>query len=559
MGCMLVQATDRRSRTVVIDQGPVVGYKDPEGGLYVYYNIPYATAPTGKDRYKAPLPPPSWVSPFKAIDRGIICPQMDVRAHGRSYIEHLHMQEDCLVANIYVPETDAKNLPVVVVIHGGCYLLSLGDTLNYKQMGRKNNFIYVNFNYRLGAHGFLCLGTPDVPGNAGMKDIVALLRWVKRNIASFGGNPEDVTVEGHNSGSSAIDLMLLSKSAKGLFRRVIPESGAGVAMWSVQIDPIANAKHFAKYELGFNNVDDFYALEDFYKTVSYDVMFNKDGISLVNKHINNFMFTPCVERDTGSEMFLDDSPISILKKGDFNKVPALYGFTDLEGLFRVDNGYKEFVAGMNSKFSDYLPHDLQFKDEQEKEKVANFVKKFYFGNAIIGHETIREYINFYTDTMFAYPMIRALRLQVEAGNYQMYLYQFSYQFPFSIDNPNVPELVPIKINGSRHSVQALTVADDLRNDFDDDDVFDFEQIVNVTRQFWTNFIKTSNPVPPGSKLPAWPAAGKSGSPHMEITEHPQLLGEPLKERTRFWDAIYGRYYRAPSPPPTPPPRPRTEL
>ncbi|KAJ2943843.1 hypothetical protein O0L34_g8170 [Tuta absoluta] len=555
---MIVQADNRNSRTVVIDQGPVIGYKDPEGGLYVFYNIPYATAPTGRDRYKAPLPAPKWVSPFKAIDRGIICPQMDVRLEGKSYIEHKHMQEDCLVANIYVPDTHAKNLPVVVVVHGGCYLLSLGEHLTHKQMGRANKFIYVNFNYRLGTHGFLCLGTPDVPGNAGMKDMVALLRWVKRNIASFGGNPEDVTIEGHDSGSSAIDLMLLSKSAKGLFRRAIPESGANLAMWSVQIDPIDNAKHYAKVELGFDNVDDFYALEEFYKTVSYDVIFNKDGVSLVNKHKNNYFFTPCVERDTGSEMFLDDSPINILKKGNYSILPVLYGFTDLEGMFRVDNGYKEFMAGMINKFSDYLPHDLQFKDEKEKEKVANMVKTFYFGNKVISNETILEYINYFTDTMFAYPHLRALRLQVEAGNNQMYLYQFSHQFPYISENPYIPEEVKAKMNGSGHCLQAVTVSDDLTED-PTAEIVNVKEITSVTRQFWSNFIKTSNPVPPGSKLPAWPPAGKSGSPHMEITVHPQLRGELLAERTRFWDAIYGRFYRAPVPPPTPPNRPRTEL
>ncbi|KAI5642275.1 carboxylesterase family domain-containing protein [Phthorimaea operculella] len=252
--CALAQAED--SRTVVIEQGPVRGYKDPEGGHFVFSNIPYATAPTGKDRFKAPLPAPVWVTPREAIDKGVICPQIAMRIGGYNLLQNKTIQEDCLVANVYVPDTDVKNLPVVVVVHGGGYLVGFGNLNNPKHMVQTKRAIYVDFNYRLGIHGFLCLGTPDAPGNAGMKDMVALLRWVKRNIASFGGNPDDVTIDGQSAGSSAVDLLLLSKAAKGLFHKAIPESGANVATWSVQIDPIANAKEFAKSDLGFENVDD---------------------------------------------------------------------------------------------------------------------------------------------------------------------------------------------------------------------------------------------------------------------------------------------------------------
>ncbi|KAI5642276.1 carboxylesterase family domain-containing protein [Phthorimaea operculella] len=542
--CALAQAED--SRTVVIEQGPVRGYKDPEGGHFVFYNIPYATAPTGKDRFKAPLPAPKWITPREATDRGVVCPQMAVQVEGHDFLPNKTVQEDCLIANVYVPDTDMKNLPVVVVVHGGAYLIGFGNLVNPKHMVQTKKVIYVNFNYRLGIHGFLCLGTPDVPGNAGMKDMVALLRWVKRNIASFGGNPDDVTIDGYSAGSSAVDLLLLSKAAKGLFHKAIPESGANVAPWSVQIDPIANAKEFAKSDLGFENVDDIYTLEEFYKTLPYDVIYGIDGFALMIKYVDQFVFTPCVERDTGvEEMFLDDAPINILKKGDYNKVPVLYGFANMEGLFRVTAGYEEFMAGMKKKFSDYLPIDLQFKDQIEKDKVANEVKEFYFKNKKIDNDTILEYIDYHTDVIFAYPHLRSLKLQVEAGNNKMFLYQFSHPF----ENP-VPEGVKVKILGSNHCAQTMTVGAG-----NEEEEKNLAQLKNVTRQFWLNFITTGEPTPAGSELPTWPAAGKWGSPYMDITEHPQLMGEGLlAKRARFWDAIYERYYRAPTPPPAPPAR-----
>ncbi|XP_013174952.1 PREDICTED: cholinesterase-like, partial [Papilio xuthus] len=143
----------------------------------------------------APLPPPTWTTPFEAVNKNIICPQM----------ENLFManpnsteSEDCLIANIYVPDTKTNKLPVLVYVHGGAYQIGYGEFAVAKNLMREKEMIIINFNYRLGPHGFLCLGTPDVPGNAGMKDQVALLRWVKKNIASFGGNPDDVTIIGYS-------------------------------------------------------------------------------------------------------------------------------------------------------------------------------------------------------------------------------------------------------------------------------------------------------------------------------------------------------------------------
>ncbi|KAJ2945101.1 hypothetical protein O0L34_g9157 [Tuta absoluta] len=536
--CVLAQAHED-SRTVFIEQGPVRGYKDPEG-LFIFYNIPYATAPTGKDRFKAPLAAPVWETVFEAVDRGVVCPQLPETRSQKT------MQEDCLIANVYVPETDEKNLSVVVLVHGGAYIIGSGNELTPKAMVRDKKLIYVSFNYRLGVHGFLCLGTPDVPGNAGMKDMVALLRWVKMNIAHFGGNPDDVTINGYSAGSSAVDLMLLSNATKGLFHKAIPESGANVAMWSVQIDPIAYAKEFARNEHGFESGDDIYALEEFYKTLPYDDMYKSGFALLYDTSSKNVMFTPCVERDMGEETFLDDFPVNILKNGHYNKVPVLYGFTNMEGLLRIEDGYVRFMSDINEKFPDYLPNDLRFKDEEEKRKIADEVRLYYFGDKKINNDTIIEYINLFSDNIFAHPALRSVKLQVEAGNDQIYLYQFSYPF----DNP-APDGVKVKLEGSDHCAQTYIVLDGSP----ELDIFgageDLSIIRNVTRQFWYNFITTGEPVPDGSDLPAWPAAGKTGSPHMDITNNPQLRGELLPERRRFWDAIYDRYYRPPVAPHVP--------
>ncbi|XP_047523259.1 para-nitrobenzyl esterase-like [Pieris napi] len=180
------------SRVIDTAQGPVKGYK--ENGLYAFYNIPYAKAPTGRDRFKPPLPAPARTYVLEARDRGILCPQPTMLID--MFPQSVTMTEDCLVANVYIPDTTKMNLPVVVYVHGGGYIVGYGNLFTYKHFVKTHEVIVVTFNYRLGAHGFLCLGTDAVPGNAGMKDQVALLRWVKENIANFGGDPDDVTIAG---------------------------------------------------------------------------------------------------------------------------------------------------------------------------------------------------------------------------------------------------------------------------------------------------------------------------------------------------------------------------
>ncbi|KAI5646472.1 carboxylesterase family domain-containing protein [Phthorimaea operculella] len=543
IGCVLAQRNEY-SRTVQIDQGPVRGYRYASEGIFAFYNIPYATAPTGKDRFKAPLPPPVWITPREGLDRGVICPQMDLSFLG---IRNKIMQEDCLIANVYVPDTDETNLPVVVLIHGGAFLIGYGDISTPKHMVREQKIIYVTFNYRLGIHGFLCLGTPDVPGNAGMKDMVALLRWVNRNIESFGGNPNDVTLEGWSAGSVAVELLMLSKAARGLFHKAIPESGSSFVPYSVAVDPVGNAKDFARTDLGFKDVDNISALEELYKTVPFKAMY-KQGPLILFRHI--FPFTPCVERNTGQDVFLDDAPYNILKNGDYMKVPMLYGVSNKEGLYRVDYGYQFFIEGMNRKFSDYLPIDLQFKDEDEKEEVAKMIKEYYFGNRKIDEDTIFEYIDYFTDSMFAYPHLKEVQLQVEASNNQVYLYQFSYPY-----ENKVPEGVNVKVIGSNHCGETLTVLDNWLGaaEIPAERNSDLEQVRNVTRQIWGTFIKTGKPTREGSNLPAWPATDRSGAPYMVITNQPELKRQPLLSMSLIlWNNIYQRHYRVPRAPQAPP-------
>uniref|UniRef100_A0A0K8TUP4 Carboxylic ester hydrolase n=1 Tax=Epiphyas postvittana TaxID=65032 RepID=A0A0K8TUP4_EPIPO len=533
------QGDARESRTVQTAQGPVRGYKTD--GIYQFLGVPYATAPTGPNRFKAPLPGPIWMNPLEAVNDKIICPQ------GKTNFLDLSpysMQEDCLIANIYMSDTEDTNLPVMVYVHGGAFQVGWGHQVIPKSLVKSNKIVAISFNYRLGGHGFLCLGTKTAPGNAGMKDQVALLRWVQKNIANFGGNPDDVTIVGSSAGSASVDLLMLSEMTKGLYNKVIPESAASVAAFSIQLDPEQNAKDFARTN-NFTKVNDIKALEQFYETTSFELLTSD---IFMDRKDSNFVFSPCVERNIGEETFLEDNPFNILKQGKYRKVPVLYGFANMEGLFRVDKFF-EWKDQMNERFSDFLPADLAFKSEKERTDVAQVVKEFYFGDKPVGEETIQAYIDYFTDAMFAYPHLRSAELQVAAGSDSIYLYEYSYYTPPpKFDGmPALPEFLN-KIRGANHCAQSMAVYENtLPAEIEIDE--EYRKVRETMQEIWLNFITTGKPVPEGSKLPPWPPAGANRSPHMELGKELKLKGPLLEKRARFWDDIYERYYRLPVPPP----------
>ncbi|XP_068628578.1 esterase FE4-like [Battus philenor] len=538
----------KESKLVNIEQGPVRGYKEPGDDVFMFYGIPYATAPTGMHKYKAPLPPPTWTEPFEAVNKNIICPQMEFPG---VVIPNAITLDDCLIANVYVPDTQQENLPVVVYVHGGGYQIGHGEFTTSKNLIKAKPMVVVNFNYRLGPNGFLCLGTPDVPGNAGMKDQVALLRWVKKNIASFGGNPDDVTIIGCSAGSSSVDLLILSPMTRGLFHKVVPESGSNIAGFSVQIDPVENAWKYAEMLNFTDSSNDIYVLEQFYKMVPRDIL---HSVNLMAFKSTTMLFGPCVERDLGEERFLDDSPYSILKNGRQQKLPMLYGFAEMEGLFRTFT-FDAWKDEMNVNFSNFLPDELHFKSEAEKKEVARKVKTFYFGSKPISNETIFRYIDYYTDIVFAYPALRSVRYQVESGNNNVYLYEYSF-----VDES--AKLIPYStVRGADHCAQTWGVVDggSFENLNEETLSKDYKSVKKMMRKIWASFIATGKPVPDEADFPNWPPTQANGGPHMSIDESLKLRGPLVQQRILFWDDIYDKYYSAPIPPPEPVSTHKTEL
>lgn len=200
-----------------------------------FRGIPFAAAPIGERRYREPQPVDAWDGVRQARRFGPVAPQNDAMSVVvRRFLGGAAVQsEDCLYLNVWTPAADGARRPVMVWIHGGAFTLGSGGNELYSgsRLSRRGDVVVVTINYRLGSIGFLNAdgafgrGSGIVP-NVGLHDQIAALQWVRDNIESFGGDPEQVTVFGESAGGMSVGTLLGTPSAQGLFRRAILQSGA---------------------------------------------------------------------------------------------------------------------------------------------------------------------------------------------------------------------------------------------------------------------------------------------------------------------------------------------
>jgi para-nitrobenzyl esterase len=221
------------SLTVKTEQGKVTGKTINDGKVKAFLGLPYAAPPVGDLRWKAPQPAAKWKGERDGTTFAPHCAQNHVY-DDMVFQDATGAKEDCLYLNVYVPAdaTDRSKLPVMFWIHGGGY--SGGGSDEPRHNGDflpLKGVVLVTINYRLGVFGFLA--TSDLAkegngsaGNYAMMDMVAALDWVKENIKKFGGDADNVTIFGESAGSFAVSTLMASPMAKGLFSKVIGESGA---------------------------------------------------------------------------------------------------------------------------------------------------------------------------------------------------------------------------------------------------------------------------------------------------------------------------------------------
>ena len=237
------------TNSLSIESGALTIPERDAGGVCVYKGLPYAAPPIGPLRWRPPEPVAAWtgVRPTHEFGahsvQGVVWDDIDLSGASTS--------EDCLHLNVWTPAapgTEAR-LPVMVWIHGGGFVVGSGAEGRYDGARlAARGIVVVTVNHRLNALGFLALAELTAEsehhssGNYGMLDLVLALKWVKSNIAAFGGDPDKVTIAGESAGSHTTSALMVSPLAKGLFARVIGESGAMFASPSRALAPLEEAE-----------------------------------------------------------------------------------------------------------------------------------------------------------------------------------------------------------------------------------------------------------------------------------------------------------------------------
>ncbi len=416
--------------TVETSAGKVCGAID--GSVYAFKGIPYAAPPVGPRRFRPPAQPAPWPGIREAVSYGASCPQPARRPEGWS--QEPSLSEDCLYLNVWTPSVaGGGRRPVLVWLHGGGFSIGSGSWPVYdgSALVRRGDVVVVTVNHRLGIFGYLHLmelAGPDVAsaGNAGMLDLVAALEWVRENIASFGGDPSNVTIFGESGGGAKVSTLLVMPAARGLFHRAIVQSGPGLrAKLPEQATEVAEK---VLSDLGINGGDQ-RALEavPVERLREAQGQFGRRGV---------FAFSPVLD---GTHVI--DHPSLALKNGTAADVPMVIGCNrDEATLFlAMDPSLKDSA----SLEGDGLSKRLASLGDDGRRIIETYRRT---RPAASGRDLL---IAIESDRMMRMPSIELAERKLAGGSTPVYMYLFcwtagplgsahGYEIPFVFDNARPP-------------------------------------------------------------------------------------------------------------------------
>lgn len=479
-----------KAEPIAIDSGQIEGSQ--MGATRVFKGIPYAAPPVGPLRWRPPQPVQSWRGARKATAHSPACPQLG------SYPPDAPQEptsEDCLTLNVWAPaHTGIGKLPVMVWIHGGGLMNGSGSLPQYAgDRLAERGVIVVTINYRLGALGFLA--HPELnsesrnggSGNYGLLDQIAALKWVNRNIAAFGGNPDQVTIFGQSSGSFSVSFLVSSPLAKGLFHRAIGQSGA--VFEPVELDPLFTPDGAAEQGVRFASKAGAKTLADL----------RKMPVSLLLK----YRFHPQFNIDGH---VISASPHDTYAGGNHNDVDLLIGANASEGTFFFDPA-SVTVGNFDAVLGRTYPSLLLWAVGAAPGKTDADARAAA--------------VSIDTDMRFRWGMWAWARHSLKSGNRRVFFYRFTGQPVYRAGHPYFGL-------GPTHGAELPYVFGDLdmrAANWTSQD----RELASMVQQYWTNFAKSGDPN--GAGLPRWPMFDRQRAMVMELG--PELRAATLKDDARL--------------------------
>ena len=494
-----------------LDSGEIGGSVESAPGIRAFKGIPFAAPPVGALRWTAPQPVAKWTGVRDASKYGNVCIQPP--GQGRLNIANMEgsppTSEDCLYLNVWTGAASAtEKRPVMIWWFGGAFTEGGGAVPLYDGTAlAKKGVVVVTMNYRLGAFGFFthpaltAESSHKASGNYGLMDMLASARWVKNNIAAFGGDPNNVTVFGQSAGAMAIASLVASPESKGLFNRAISESGAWMGLGMA---PGMTTRAQAE-ERGVKAATD--------AGVSTATELRAMSAADVTAKLRSGGCPGCMIVDG---WVIPEDPSVTFAANRQNAVDVLVGSNKEELSFGRGVTAQQFEAGAQ-RYGDLAGEFLKLYPHATDEEAAR-------SNIMSTADGTYWHMRLYAD------------YQVKKGN-KAYLYFFAQNPPAPEGKPRFPaahaaEVAYVFNNlGQAHLFPDSSIAELSAKSAPD------KKVADEMSSYWTNFAKTGDPNGPG--LPKWKAhAAGNGQDGIILDADPASEKLPTPERLAFIDKIW---------------------
>jgi para-nitrobenzyl esterase len=465
-----------------------------KNNIQIFKGIPFAQPPVGDLRWKAPQPVKPWKDIKQCIAFGPSPMQfepMPFMCWSEEYlIPKAPISEDCLYLNVWAPKKSSTKKAVLVYIYGGGFMSGGAGCAIYDgtEMAKKD-IVYVSINYRVGVFGFLAHpelskeSANNVSGNYGLLDMVAALKWVKENIAAFGGDPSRVTIAGQSAGAFAVNFLAASPLTKGLIHGAIAESGGSILPSSIR--PNIHLKEaevmgvdYAK-KLACNNIQD---------------LRNKSAKEILSS--NGGLSAPFEDG-----FVVPNSMMETYKNGKQNDIPTLLGWNLDDKIMGSPVPAKQFIEAIKKQFG------------------ANAESLLTQYGASNDAEAAASQGDLSRDQTFGVQGYVWATLQSEKGKAPLYVYNF---------NRKLPALTPANDFGAFHTGEVPYAYNNLHTvnnrpftkaDYD---------LADQMSSYWVNFVKTGNPNSTG--LIQWPTYKKETKQIIQLDAKTNVVKLPTESK-----------------------------
>jgi len=462
-----------------------------ENGLAIYRGIPFAAPPVGDLRWRAPQPAAKW----DGVNQTVKFSAEPIQS-GRG-------SEDCLYLNIWSPaKSPSDKVPVLVWIYGGGF--GAGSTSDPSYEGAnlaKKGVVLVSIAYRVGQMGFFAHpglsaeNSNHVSGNYGLLDQIAGLKWVRNNIAAFGGDPNKVTIFGESAGGISVSMLCASPLAKGLFDGAISQSGGSFGPPHPNTMPGENLKRLADAELSgvdFAKSANAASIADLRKLTPAQLPAGR-GLGMSWPIIDGYV--------------IPDDQYKLYEAGKFNNTPILVGYNSDEGQsFSPPRTTEAYVTNTKARY-------FQFSDA--------LIKAYPPGSNTVA-KTARDLAR---DTAFGWHTWAWARLTAKASQPKVFYYYFDQHQDYPADSPRADY-------GSPHGQDVGFVFQHLTQSASASD----KVISDAMSTYWVNFAKHLDPN--GEGLPNWPAFSDANPQVMYFSKTPHVGPVPSADSLKVLDSYF---------------------